>query len=238
MKSILLVIICFGIILVSCGCSKSDQIADGIWLIDDLSISNVINLRTSGHELAQQFKYSDDLVKFEVVQVNYVEYLWDDKDLDLFKNRYGSIYKVKVIKSLINSGLMENTEVLIFSDHSPQKYDYGCVNLQQGNTYIASLVKVKTGVLSESLTNYVDYYFKQQEFNVFPCKSNNQYYIQKQYSDLFDMLKYDLVSGQAYETEPDNYHNYEILPQDEQKWTVIESNNFENALRTIWFEIN
>lgn len=211
------------------GCLKSQKIVEGIWKEDKSNIESTVNIRTRGSSLGEKLKYADDIIKFEVLEVIHISYIYDHKDLATYETRYGILYRVRVISSLINADIEVNTEKLIFSENSYKKYEYGSVSLQPSNIYIAALGNGR-GILGEVLENYTDYYFKSQEFFVFPCKSDNRYLIQAQYKEEINLPSEPFDMGNIPDSDTDGYFDYEILPQEACNWVCITSDKFEERL--------
>ncbi len=230
MRKINLVVITLIFLLSLIGCKQNSEVPEGVKILKDSEIKyDVYSPMKIAYSLDEFITGSDALLKFKVIEKSYFSYQWTDTEFDYTRDIPATAYAIIVISDLGNKNIKPNTELLIYTEHSPMTYWEDDINLQVNSEYIAFLGLIPDR-MPKGLKAYVDYYIMDSELGIFPRLNEKEYLVNNYTKQYMPLESKPFKSGKEAEPEPERFELYEILPQNEANWSVVGFNELEDFL--------
>ncbi|MFO7611072.1 MAG: hypothetical protein R6W99_01100 [Clostridia bacterium] len=223
MRKILIFILIIFALFTLTGCVQKNKIPEGIKILKDDEIEcNVYSAMKIAYSLDEFILGSDALLKFRVIEKSYITYQWTDTEYNYTSDIPATVYTVKVLSDFGNRNIKPDTELMIYTEHSPMTYWEDDINLRVNSEYIAFLGLLPDR-MPEGLRSYVDYYIMDGELGIFPGINENEYLVNNYTKQYMPFASQPFKSGKETEQEPKRYELYEILPQNEMNWSIVGS---------------
>jgi hypothetical protein len=230
MRKILAISLMVILITTIIGCNKNSEVTEGIKFIKDNEIEyNIYSPIKIAYSLDEFIQESDALLKFRVIDKSYFTYQWTDTEFNYTRDIPATVYTIRVISDLGNTNIKPNTELSIYTEHSPITYWEDDINLQVNAEYI-SFLGLLPDRMPEGLKAYIDYFIMDGELGIFPKINENDYLINNYTKQFTPFENRAYKSGKEKEQDPTKFGNYTILPQNEVNWSVVSLNELEDFL--------
>lgn len=230
MKKTLIISLMVILITTIMGCANNNEVPVGINILKDNEIEyNIYSPIKIAYSLDEFILESDVLLKFTVINKSYFTYQWTDTEFNYTRDIPATVYTIRVISDLGNTNIKPNTELLIYTEHSPMTYWEDDINLQVNDEYI-SFLGLLPDRMPEGLKAYVDYFIMDGELGIFPKINENDYLINNYIKQFTPFVSREYKSGGEKEQDPTKFSRYTILPQNEANWSEVSIKELEEFL--------